>query len=249
MAGRLTIGGVPVDAVTLPQALARIEALVAAGRGGAVFTPNVDHVVIAQRNPAFLEAYRAVELSLADGMPILWSSRLLGAPVPEKVSGSDLILPLAARAAERGWRVFLIGGAPGVAEEAAARFRETLPGLAIVGTASPRIDREGVEAGEAALEQLVAARPDLVLVAFGAPKQELWAHRSRARLGRAVTVGIGASLDFVAGRVQRAPRWISSSGLEWAYRLAREPKRLWRRYLIDDPRFAVVLLRELRARR
>jgi N-acetylglucosaminyldiphosphoundecaprenol N-acetyl-beta-D-mannosaminyltransferase len=249
MAGRLTIGGVPVDAVTLPQALARIEGLVAAGRGGAVFTPNVDHVVIAQRNPAFLEAYRTVELSLADGMPILWSSRLLGAPVPEKVSGSDLILPLAARAAERGWRVFLIGGGPGVAEEAAARFRETLPGIAIVGTASPRIDREGVEAGEAALEQLVAARPDLVLVAFGAPKQELWAHRSRARLGRAVTVGIGASLDFVAGRVQRAPRWISSSGLEWAYRLAREPKRLWRRYLIDDPRFAVVLLRELRARR
>jgi N-acetylglucosaminyldiphosphoundecaprenol N-acetyl-beta-D-mannosaminyltransferase len=249
MSGRLTIGGVPVDRVTFAGALDRIEALVAAGQGGAVYTPNVDHVVIAQRNPAFAAAYRAVDLSLADGMPILWSASLLGEPVPEKVSGSDLIVPLAERAAARGWRVFLIGGAPGVAEEAAAAFRRQLPGIQIVGTAAPRIDATGDEPGGASLDLLCAERPDLVLVAFGAPKQELWIHRHRARLGAAVCVGIGASLDFVAGRVQRAPRWISRSGLEWAYRLGREPRRLWRRYLVDDPRFARILWRELRSRR
>jgi N-acetylglucosaminyldiphosphoundecaprenol N-acetyl-beta-D-mannosaminyltransferase len=246
---RLWLGGVPVDRVTLPQALLRIEALVRDGRGGAVFTPNVDHVVLAQRHPGFRAAYADADLSLADGVPIVWSSRLLRDPLPEKVSGSDLVRPLLRHAAALGWRVYLMGGRPGVPEEASRRMRLELPGLAVVGTDSPEVAAEGPDpAGDAAAERVRAARPDLVLVALGAPKQELWIHRQRARLGPAVAVGVGASLDFLAGRARRAPRWISSAGLEWLWRLGHDPRRLWRRYLVDDPRFALVLAREARDR-
>jgi N-acetylglucosaminyldiphosphoundecaprenol N-acetyl-beta-D-mannosaminyltransferase len=244
------LGGIPIDAVTFDGAVQRIDELVSSGLGGAVFTPNVDHVVLAQRNSAFRSAYAAVELALADGMPIVWSSRLLGTPVPGKVSGSDLLFPLAQHAVARGWRVYLIGGQPGVAAEAASSLSRLFPGIVIAGTDAPFVNAEGPDpASEAALERLCAARPDIVLVAFGAPKQEIWIHRHRDRLRPAVAIGIGAGLDFLAGRVRRAPRWISRVGLEWAWRLAQEPRRLWRRYLVEDPRFAAILWRELRRAR
>ena len=248
-ADRFLLGGVPVDRVTAAEALDRIEALVAAGRGGAVFTPNVDHVVLASRDPELARAYGAVDVSLADGMPVVWASRLLGTPLPEKVSGSDLVLPLAERAAQRGWRTYLLGGAPGVAEEAARRLQARFPGLVLAGTDAPRVTLEADAEGDHALARLAAARPQLVLVALGAPKQEVWIHRHRAALGPAVAVGVGAALDFVAGRVRRAPRWVSRAGLEWLWRLGREPRRLWRRYLVQDPAFAAILWRELRDRR
>jgi N-acetylglucosaminyldiphosphoundecaprenol N-acetyl-beta-D-mannosaminyltransferase len=249
-AARLVLGGVPVDRVTAAGALDRIEELVRAARGGAVFTPNVDHVVLASRDPELARAYAAVDLSLADGMPIVWASRLLGAPLPEKVSGSDLVLPLVERAARRGWRVYLLGGAPGVAAQAAERLQARFPDLLLAGADAPRVTLAERDAeGDAALARLAAARPELVLVALGAPKQELWIHRNRAALAPAVAVGVGASLDFVAGRVRRAPRWMSRTGLEWLWRLGREPRRLWRRYLVQDPAFAAILWRELRALR
>lgn len=248
---RWSIGAVPVDRVTLAQALDRIAALVAAGAGGAVFTPNVDHVVVAERDGPFRDAYAAADLCLADGMPLVWASRLLGGGIPEKVSGSDLVLPLVERAAARGWRIYLLGGAPGVAERAADRLRERFPSIRVAGADSPRVAADGTHGAdmEAALGRIRAARPELVLVAFGAPKQELWIHRNRDRLRPAVALGIGASIDFVAGRVRRAPRWMSRGGLEWLWRLSHEPRRLWRRYLVEDPRFAAIVLRELRAHR
>jgi N-acetylglucosaminyldiphosphoundecaprenol N-acetyl-beta-D-mannosaminyltransferase len=249
-APRLFLGGVPVDRVTAAAALDRIEGLIAARAGGAVFTPNVDHVVLAARNGALAAAYRRVELSLADGMPVVWASRLLGAPVPEKVSGADLVFPLAERAARRGWRLYLLGGAPGTAEEAARRLRALFPALTVAGTDAPLLSAAAGDPGSpAALERLRAARPDLVLVALGAPKQELWIDRHRAALRPAVAVGVGAALDFVAGRARRAPRLVSRAGLEWLWRLGHEPRRLWRRYLVQDPAFAAILWRELRARR
>jgi N-acetylglucosaminyldiphosphoundecaprenol N-acetyl-beta-D-mannosaminyltransferase len=247
---RVRLGGVPLDPVTMQEAIDAIEALVAAGRGGSVFTPNVDHVVECQDNPAFRAAYDAVDLSLADGMPVVWSTRLLGRPVPEKVSGSDLVAPLARRAGERRWRVFLLGGGEGIAERAGARLVADYPGLQIAGTMSPRVDMTRPRAERDALRATIrAARPDLVLVALGAPKQELLIHESRDAVAPAVLLGIGATLDFIAGAVQRAPAWMSSSGLEWLYRLGREPRRLWRRYLVRDPRFLAVLAAEyLRSR-
>src|SRR5512137_805599 len=240
---RVRIGHLWVDAVTFDNALSAVDALVRSGRGGSVFTPNVDHVVTAEDDDAFRAAYEDVSLSLADGKPILWAATLLGTPLPEKVSGSDLIEPLLRLAGRSRWRVFLLGGGPGVAEAAAERSHRDF-GVNVVGTASPFIRLDGkpgdLEQGVAEVE---AAKPDLVLVAMGAPKQERWIHHNRTRLGAAVGVGIGASLDFVIGRIQRAPRWVSNAGMEWLYRLVREPRRLAHRYLVKDPRFLGVLAR------
>ncbi|MBI5547374.1 MAG: WecB/TagA/CpsF family glycosyltransferase [Deltaproteobacteria bacterium] len=217
--------------------------MVASRKGGSVFTPNVDHVVNAERSPEFRVAYSEADLSLVDGMPILWASRLLGEPLPEKVSGSDLFEPLIALAARRGWRVFLTGGGEGVAHEAGRRLTSRHPGLQVVGTDAPRIALPLGQAdqSEAAVQRVRDAQPDLVMVGFGSPKQELWIHRYRHALAPAVAVACGASIDFAAGKVRRAPAWASSHGLEWAYRLAQEPRRLWRRYLVNDPRFLLIL--------
>lgn len=240
---QVRIGQVWIDAVTLDETLAAITALVDAGGGGSVFTPNVDHIVMLDRDARFRAAYGGASLALADGMPVLWASRLLGTPVPEKVSGSDLVLPLMRLAAAAGWRVYLIGGQPGTAEAAGTRFASEV-GVNVVGHDAPMLSPTGACADEAAVfARIRQAGPDLVLVAFGAPKQELWIERARPALGAAVAVAVGASLEFVVGRVRRAPRWMSRAGLEWLYRLAQEPRRLWRRYLVRDPQFLLVVAR------
>jgi N-acetylglucosaminyldiphosphoundecaprenol N-acetyl-beta-D-mannosaminyltransferase len=247
---RVRVGGVPIDSLTLAGAIQAIDSLVAAKEGGAVFTPNVDHVVEFEQNERLREAYTSADLSLVDGMPVLWASRFLGVPLPEKISGSDLVEPLMLHAATRQWRVFLLGGGDGVAELAAAKLAVRMPGLVVVGTLAPRIDmREPKASRRQVVEAIAAARPDIVLVALGAPKQELFIHESRADLAPAVLLGLGASLDFIAGTLSRAPAWVSGAGLEWLYRLAREPRRLWRRYLVRDPRFFFIVLSEWRAGR
>ena len=246
MRQRIQLGHVPIDRLTFAGALDAIEALVDGGRGGTVLTPNVDHVVVAESHEGLRAAYRDADLSLVDGMPLLWAARLLGTPLPEKISGSDLVLPLMQRAAERGWKVYLLGAGPGVAEEAAVILRRDA-GVNIVGTDAPRLSSEPDPAVDGPVaERIRASGAQVVLVAFGAPKQELWMNRMKTSLAPAVMLGIGASLDFIAGRVPRAPGWMSRSGLEWLYRLTREPKRLWRRYLVNDPQFVAVLLRDLR---
>src|SRR5262245_4524255 len=237
----LRIGSLWVDAVTRGEALTAIERLVDSGRGGAVFTPNVDHVVIAESNPALRAAYASASLSVADGMPLVWLSPWLGCRLPERVAGSDLFMPLMQIAARRGWRVYLVGGAPSVAREAAEKLR-TDYGVDIVGSSSPIVDRHGVEIDGHALEGVRAARPDLVVVALGNPKQELWVARAGGTLGPAVSLGFGAVLDFLVGRQKWAPRWMADAGLEWLYRLAHNPRRLWRRYLVQDPRFAFIVV-------
>lgn len=249
MIERIRIGQLPIDVVDLRGALGAIEALVAAGAGGTVFTPNVDHIVMGESDERFRRAYGRVGLSLVDGTPLVWAARLLGRPLPEKVSGSDLVIPLMERATERGWRVFLLGGAPGSAETAAARLKERLPVLNIVGTEAPRIDLASPPAERLAVAARVAAtKPDLVLVAFGAPKQELFCDETREVFKPAVLVCVGAGVDFVAGVARRAPAWMSRAGIEWLYRLAHEPRRLAGRYLLRDPQFVLILLRQLSQR-
>lgn len=241
---RIHLGGLPIDALDLEGALSAIFELVSRGEGGAVFTPNVDHVVEFADNPRLREAYGSADLSLVDGMPVLWACRLLGEALPERVAGSDLVLPLLRRAAVDKRRVFLLGGQEGVAALAAERLARSIPDLAVVGTLAPRIDmNEPRERRAHVIAAVRDARPDLVVVGLGAPKQELWIHESREALKPAVLLGLGASIDFVAGTVPRAPVWMSRSGLEWFYRFVREPRRLWRRYFVKDPRFAVIVLR------
>lgn len=246
---RVRVGKLPIDVVDFGGALDAIDRLVQARHGGTVFTPNVDHVVMAEHDEPFRSAYAGAALSLVDGTPVLWASRLLRTPLPAKISGSDLVMPLMERAAKRGYRVYFLGGAPGVADLARSKLEQALPNIQIVGTDASRIDmRRDPHSADEVVERIQNAKPDLVLVALGAPKQEIWSHARIELLKPAVMIGVGASLDFIAGIQKRAPRWMSSSGLEWLYRLAQEPKRLATRYLLRDPEFCLILLRQLTQR-
>jgi N-acetylglucosaminyldiphosphoundecaprenol N-acetyl-beta-D-mannosaminyltransferase len=246
---RARIGELEVDSVTFAEALDRIAELVDRGHGGSVFTPNVDHVVKAESDVEFRRAYSRASLCLADGVPILWAARLLGSPLPAKVSGSDLVPSLARLAAERRWRVYLLGGGPGVAAQAAAKLSRDL-GVDVVGSDSPIVHEDGTtEHAEDTLGRLADTKPHLVLVALGAPKQERFIDRYGDRIRPAVAMGVGGSLDFLIGRVRRAPAWVSRAGFEWLYRLGQEPRRMWRRYLIEDPRFVAIVARSRRRQR
>lgn len=242
---RLRIGTLWVDVLTRPAALDAIARLVAQGNGGAVFTPNVDHIVTAEGDAQFRAAYSLADLCLADGVPVVWASRLLRPPLPEKLSGSDMLWPIAELAAHHGWRTYVLGGARGAGIAAAARLEREL-GLRIVGVDGARVSATADQpSDDAVMSRLRDAAPDLVLVGLGAPKQEFFIQRMRRDVPNAVGVGVGASLDFLAGRVRRAPRPISALGFEWAFRLAQEPRRLWRRYLIKDPRFVWLVMRTM----
>lgn len=241
---RLWLGHVPLDPINLADAIDAIHGLVRRGEGGTVFTPNVDHVVRAEDDLRFRAAYASVSLSLIDGMPVLWACQLLGRPAPGKVSGSDLVRPLSARAAAAGLRLYLLGGDPGVADRAAALLTREHPGLLVVGVDSPTIEIAAPpESRRDVLERIRRVGPDLVLVAFGSPKGELWAAEACEALRPSVLVSVGAALDFLAGIQRRAPPWMSRLGVEWLHRLAHDPKRLWRRYLLRGPRFVPLLLR------
>ncbi len=246
---RFVMGPLSIDALTFAGAIDAIERLVDARGGGSVFTPNVDHVVLAGQDARMRKAYARASLSLVDGTPLVWASRLLGEALPETICGSELVVPLLRRAAARGFRVYLLGGAPGVGAMASEKLQRAVPGLKVVGLAAPRVEvDEPVAQREAVLAAIGATHPDLVLVALGAPKQEIWIDEVRQALRPAVLIGVGASLDFVAGVAPRAPRWMSRAGLEWLFRLSREPRRLGYRYLVRDPQFLLVLLRSLQRR-
>lgn len=242
---RIQFGQIYAHVLTQAEAIDRIVDRAASGLGGYVVTPNVDHICIARDQPRLREAYDDAFLSLADGQPLLWMAKARGKNLPEKVSGSDLIIPLLTKAAEKGLRIYFLGATLEVCAEAAEKLRGTIPELQIVGWSSPMYDPDSVsDEVRLALADLVAAKPDLVLIALGNPKQEYLLHDFQSQFHPAVGLAIGASLDFIAGRVDRAPSWMSEKGLEWAYRLFREPKRLWRRYLIRDRAILGIFLRD-----
>jgi N-acetylglucosaminyldiphosphoundecaprenol N-acetyl-beta-D-mannosaminyltransferase len=240
---RLRVGQLWIDCLTFNQALAEIERLVEARDGGFVFTPNVDHVVMAETNGQFRRAYESASLSLVDGQPLVWISKLLGLPLPERIAGSDLVAPLMERAGRRNWTVYLLGAAPGVADLAAAQFR-THYGVRIAGVQAPNISIVPAHDEPTVLARLRAAKPDLVLIALGSPKQEIWIHRIAEAIHPTVAIGVGASFDFITGRVRRCPRWIAAAGLEWVFRMSQQP-RLMRRYLLRDPKFVPIVVRTM----
>ncbi len=244
---KLRIGQIHADSVTFDQALDRIAERVRSGRGGYVVTPNVDHVCLAETDERLRAAYAGAFLSLVDGIPLVWLSRLMRQPLPEKISGSDLIMPLIARAARDGFRLYFLGGMPGVADKAVEVVTRQLPNLKIAGVCSPPFGFEKDPAREQEIiARLTQARPDIILVALGCPKQELWMHKFVASYHPSLALGVGASIDFIAGTVKRAPAWMSRMGCEWLYRLAQEPTRMYERYLVRDRAFASIVLRMLR---
>ncbi len=240
--------GVPVHNVTMEEAITRIELLIARGKPAHVVTPNVDHLVKLQHHASFRRAYDAAELVLADGMPLVWASRLLRSPLRAKVSGSDLFVAFAEVAAARGHRLYFLGGRPGAAAGAAEVLEGRHPGLRVCGVdAPPRGFERDPRLNAAVIARVRAARPDVLFVGLGAPKQELWIHGHREALGVPVSIGVGASFDFVAGMVRRAPGWMQQAGLEWLWRLLMVPRRLWRRYLVEDTAFLYYLSAQLLA--
>ncbi|MFF0867247.1 WecB/TagA/CpsF family glycosyltransferase [Nonomuraea sp. NPDC003560] len=240
---RVRVGGVGLDVVTEADVVRWVAAEAAAGRGGRIVTPNVDICRAVARDPALQELVGSAEIVVADGMPLVWAARLLGTPLPERVTGADLIWSLSEVAAARNWPVYLLGGPPGVAELAADELRSCRPGLKVAGVHAPpyRFD-DTAEGRERVRRRVVAARPRLVFVGLGFPRQDLLIAELREELPQAWFVGCGAAIAFAAGTVQRAPRWMRRAGLEWAFRLVSEPGRLARRYLVDDLPFAVRLL-------
>jgi len=224
------VWGVPFARITRPQAVDAVMALVDAGRPSFFITANVHYVMLSDQSEALREVNQRAAFLIADGAPIVWASRRGPRPLPERVAGSDLIYDLCQRAARNGRRVFLLGGPPGVAEAAEARLTTLYPGLQIVGTACPPHRELTPEEHDTLIGQIVVARPDILFVAYGQPKGEFWIDRNLERLGVPVCVQVGASLDFVAGRVRRAPRWVQKLGMEWAYRISTDPRRLAPRY-------------------
>jgi N-acetylglucosaminyldiphosphoundecaprenol N-acetyl-beta-D-mannosaminyltransferase len=235
--------GLRLDRVSEEEAIGIALAGAREGRGGWICPTNVDVLRQAVGDAAVRGIVEQADLVVADGMPLVWASRVQGTPLPERVAGSSLVTTLSRAAAQADASVYLLGGAPGVAEAAADRLVRASLQLHIAGTHCPPVGFEDAPQPLAALErELIAARPDIVFVALGFPKQERLILRLRPLLPGTWFVSCGAGLDFVSGAVPRAPGWAQRSGLEWLYRLALEPRRLARRYLMDGIPFVVRVL-------
>jgi N-acetylglucosaminyldiphosphoundecaprenol N-acetyl-beta-D-mannosaminyltransferase len=250
MESLVAILGVPFHTLSLEGAVERIETMVADGGNHYVVTPNVDFLVKTQRDAELRRILICADLVLCDGKPIVWASHWLGGSLPGRVAGSDLIPCLLQRAAERGWRIFLLGGSPEVAFDAAHRIGAAYPALPVVSYYSPPYGPLHKMDNGAIAARIHAAKPDIVLVCMGCPKQEKWISKNYGAIGVPVMIGAGATIDFLAGRMARAPVWMQKSGTEWLFRFLQEPKRLARRYADDLVHFfPAILLQRWRQRR
>ena len=250
MTNRTTVSmfGAKIDAIRMPVAVARLWEWIAEPcyRCRYVVTPNVDHTVMLSESEPLRNVYGGAAMVLADGWPVVTAARLMGRPVPERVAGSDLVPSLLASASEqRTAAVFLLGGMPGVPERAAANILGRWPTVKIVGTYSPPF---GFEHDPTENEQIISminqARPDVLVIGLGAPKQELWIHTHRKRLRVKVALCVGATIDFLAGEKKRAPVWARALRMEWLHRLLSEPRRLAKRYARDAWKFPQLVLKE-----
>jgi N-acetylglucosaminyldiphosphoundecaprenol N-acetyl-beta-D-mannosaminyltransferase len=239
-ASRVRVDDVAFDKVTMRETVSRIVAMARKrDRARHVCTGNLDHLVIVARDEAFKAAYDGADLVVADGAPIVWLSKLAAtdeqAILPERVAGSDLFWELAKASSETGIRLFFLGGMPGAAARAAAIVEKRYPGARIVGTYCPPFETFDTEEEQRRIRDVVrSARPDVLLAAFGAPKQEKWIAANKDLLGVPVSIGVGGSFEMAAGMLKRAPKWIQQAGLEWFYRFLQQPKRLFQRYFVDD---------------
>jgi N-acetylglucosaminyldiphosphoundecaprenol N-acetyl-beta-D-mannosaminyltransferase len=240
---RVDLGGALVDQLDRSAAVEQIQGFLSSGTPHQIVTVNLDFLSIASRDERFRETINQADLAVHDGMPVVWLARLKGHALTERVTGVDLVDESCRLAAAAGRGVFLLGAAPGVADKAAAELVARHPGLLIAGIYSPPMGSLGLRENARIVEMINATAPGFLFVALGAPRQDLWIRDHLAQLGVPVAMGVGCALDLLAGSVTRAPSWMQRMGLEWAYRLGREPGRLWRRYLLKDlPMFGRLLL-------
>jgi N-acetylglucosaminyldiphosphoundecaprenol N-acetyl-beta-D-mannosaminyltransferase len=233
--------GCQVDNLSMEETLAKVEEFIRSGQPHQHVVINVDKLVKASRDPALRRIINDCALINVDGMPVVWASRLLGKPLKERVAGVDLFEALMRRAGEKGWRVFLLGARDEVVQAVRAAYQRKYPQLVIAGC------RDGYwsEAEEAAVaEQVRASRADLLFVAISSPKKEQFLGRWQGAMRVPFAMGVGGTFDVAIGRIRRAPLWMQKAGLEWFFRFLQEPKRMFRRYFIDDMAFIWLLIKE-----
>ena len=244
VAHRVDVLGVGISVTSLDAAVQTISGWVQRGERHYVCVTGVHGVMESQRDGELLRIHNRSGLTVPDGMPMLWAGQVAGAAGMRRVRGPDLMLAVCEVAAARGWRCYFFGGAPGTPAVLADRLCARFSGLQVVGTFSPPFgpfsDRESIEA----VDRINASAPDLVWVGLSTPKQELWMAQNRESLNASVLLGVGAAFDIHAGLVPQPPRWVQSSGFEWLYRLSRDPARLWRRYLRNNPLFVAKIARQ-----
>lgn len=232
---RVKFMNIEVDNLTMDEALEKIEWLIQQKKSSYVVTPNVDHIVQLEQDSELRAVYKNADLILTDGKPLIWISNWYGIFIKEKISGSDLFPLLCDLASKRGYRMFFLGAAEGVAEKAARNLSIKYPGLQVVGTYSPPLGFEKDTYQLKKIEYLIKeSEPHILIVALGCPKQEKFILYNYKKLDVPISLGLGASLDFEAGRIKRAPKWMSDHGFEWLFRITQDPKRMAKRYFIDD---------------
>jgi N-acetylglucosaminyldiphosphoundecaprenol N-acetyl-beta-D-mannosaminyltransferase len=241
-AERVTMMGCAIDNLTMEETLRRIQGFIASGRPHQHVVVNVDKLVKASRDPQLRRIINDCALVNVDGMPVVWASRLLGKPLKERVAGVDLFEALMRRAGEKGWRVYLFGAREEVVSEVAATYQRKYPQLVLAGWRDGYWQGEAEEASVAG--QIRDARPDLLFVAISSPKKEQFLGRWQAEMRVPFAMGVGGTFDVAIGRVKRAPLWMQKAGLEWFYRFLQEPRRMFRRYFIDDMAFIWLLIKE-----
>ena len=230
----------------MAETLQAIGEFVESRRFGYGVTPNVDHTVKLRKNAQFRDLYKKASLVVADGVPLLWAARLLGTPLKERINGTDLFERTCQFAAERGYSVFLLGGSPGSATSASAELMRRHPTLKIVGLECPPMGFYKDDHQNKAIQSSIrTSGADILFVGLGAPQQEQWMCDYAAGSGVSFAIGVGVSFSFVGGLIPRAPVWMQRNGLEWLWRLAKEPRRLWKRYLLEDLPFFGMLLRAM----
>lgn len=232
---RIPFMNIEIDNVTMDEAVECTKVLARQGKGAFVVTPNVDHMIKLHQDELFAQIYADADLILADGTPIMWFAKGFGTPLKEKVSGSDLFPRVCEMAAKENLSVYLLGGTEGVAEKAADVLKHRYANFTVSGIYSPPFGFEKDETQMKLIcDQINEAKPDILFVGLGAPKQEKLFWEIRSKVNVPVALHVGGSFDFIAGTIKRAPKWMSKVGLEWLYRLIKEPKRMFKRYLIDD---------------
>jgi len=241
--------GISIDAVQMQQAVANLRSWIENDSDVCryVVTPNVDHAVLLQENSALVQSYKEAHMILADGHPIVWASRLLRQPLPERVPGSELVPALFDSFSQKGsLKVFLLGAQPGVAATAAKHMKERWPNVETVGVYSPPFGFEH-DPNECnyILGRIALAKPDVLIVGLGAPKQEIWVNQHYQKIQAKAALCVGATIDFLAGEQKRAPVWMQKSGFEWLHRMCSQPKRLVRRYAKDAWVFPQLVWRQL----
>lgn len=234
---RVDVLGVGISAINMDMAIAEVTRWIECGERHYVCVTGVHGVMESQRDPELRRIHNDSGLTTPDGMPMVWAGHKAGARWMDRVYGPDLMLNVLARAAERGWRSYLYGGNEGVPELLSEKLTARIPGLAIAGAYSPPFRRLTPEEDAEAVQRINESGAELVWVGLSTPKQERWMSEHVGRLNAAALFGVGAAFDFHAGLVPQAPPWMQRRGLEWSYRLAKEPRRLWRRYLRNNPAF------------